>query len=134
MTDPNLNYTFSNKMGSAARAQHQQNAANAQNEWYAAQQAQAYANAYNNPFNSSQYRFDHSYAGAQQQQQPIKPISLPSSHWSIILGVSPTATVGEINKAYRLKAKTTHSDHGGSDAAMSRLNVARDVALKERKF
>lgn len=62
-------------------------------------------------------------------------VSLPSysgNHWSDVLGVSRSATTAEINAAYRDKAKAAHSDAGGSDAAMSRLNVARDQALKER--
>lgn len=61
--------------------------------------------------------------------------ALPSptgNHWSDVLGVSRSATQAEINAAYRDKARTAHSDTGGSDAAMSRLNVARDQALKER--
>ena len=53
-------------------------------------------------------------------------------HWSDILEISRTATVDQINAAYRQKAKQAHSDAGGSDAAMSRLNVARDAALRER--
>jgi hypothetical protein len=62
-------------------------------------------------------------------------VALPSNkdpHWSEVLGVSRSATPDEINTAYRRKAKDAHSDTGGSDAAMSRLNVARDAALKER--
>lgn len=55
-----------------------------------------------------------------------------SDHWSEVLGVYRTASVDDINLAYRRKAKDAHSDTGGSDAAMSRLNVARDAALKER--
>jgi hypothetical protein len=61
--------------------------------------------------------------------------ALPSNeaqHWSEVLGVSRTATADEINTAWRHRAKQAHSDTGGSDAAMSRLNVARDAALKER--
>ncbi|WP_029002800.1 J domain-containing protein [Azorhizobium doebereinerae] len=51
--------------------------------------------------------------------------------WWEVLNVSRSATRGEIDAAYRAKARTAHSDAGGSDAAMSELNVARDTALKE---
>lgn len=53
--------------------------------------------------------------------------------WWEVLGVSQHASVEEINAAYRSKAKDTHSDTGGSDAAMSELNVARDAGLKTRQ-
>lgn len=52
--------------------------------------------------------------------------------WWDVLGVSQHATVDQINAAYREKAKSAHSDAGGSDAAMSELNVARDQGLKAR--
>jgi hypothetical protein len=44
-----------------------------------------------------------------------------------VLGVRPNASVEEIDAAYREKAKATHPDKGGSDAAMARLNWARDT-------
>ncbi len=50
--------------------------------------------------------------------------------WHITLGVSPAATAAQINEAYRKKAKEAHKDAGGNDAAMTRLNTARDFALK----
>jgi len=65
-------------------------------------------------------------------QRPAQP-QPGANHWSLLLGVKLTASIAEINAAYRLRAKSTHADAGGSDAAMSRLNVARDRALKERK-
>lgn len=52
--------------------------------------------------------------------------------WWVVLGVSLHASADEINAAFRTKAKTAHSDAGGSDAAMSALNVARDEGLKSR--
>jgi hypothetical protein len=58
--------------------------------------------------------------------------ALPANHWSVVLGLPPTASKVEINKAYRAKAKLAHADTGGNDIAMTRLNVARDQALKER--
>jgi hypothetical protein len=53
--------------------------------------------------------------------------------WWDVLGVSPHATAEQINAAWREKARTAHSDAGGSDAAMSELNVARDTGLKARR-
>jgi hypothetical protein len=53
--------------------------------------------------------------------------------WWQVLGVKPDATVDEIGAAYRSKAKAAHSDTGGSDTAMSELNVARDEGLRARK-
>jgi hypothetical protein len=71
--------------------------------------------------------FEHPYG-----KLPQRPTIVSENHWSIVLGVKPDATTAEIKTAYRLRAKSAHSDAGGSDAAMSRLNVARDQALKER--
>lgn len=53
--------------------------------------------------------------------------------WWVVLGVSQNATADEINRAWREKARTAHSDAGGSDAAMSEINVARDTGLKSRE-
>jgi len=59
--------------------------------------------------------------------------ALPApEQWFEVLGVSVSASIDEINAAYRSMAKSAHSDHGGSDAAMSRLNVARDQGLAVR--
>lgn len=52
--------------------------------------------------------------------------------WWEVLGVSQHATADEINAAWRAKARGAHSDTGGSDAAMSEINVARDQGLKAR--
>lgn len=54
----------------------------------------------------------------------------PKSPWEV-LGLKPGSPKETIEAAYRAKAKTAHSDVGGTDAAMSALNVARDSALKE---
>lgn len=53
--------------------------------------------------------------------------ALPApEQWWQVLGVSPSATAPEIDAAYREQAKAAHPDRGGSDAAMARLNRARD--------
>lgn len=52
--------------------------------------------------------------------------------WWEVLAVSQHATADQISAAYREKAKRAHIDAGGSDAAMSELNIARDDALRAR--
>jgi len=41
-----------------------------------------------------------------------------------ILGLSPSASWDEIERAYRQKAKVHHPDHGGDEDAMRTLNEA----------
>lgn len=58
-------------------------------------------------------------------------VALPApEQWWQILGVGMQATRTEILAAWRDKARTAHPDAGGSDAAMARLNAARDEALR----
>jgi hypothetical protein len=53
--------------------------------------------------------------------------ALPApEQWWQVLGVAQSATAAEIDTAYREKARAAHPDTGGSDAAMARLNAARD--------
>lgn len=53
--------------------------------------------------------------------------------WRVVLGFTAAATVtrADVEAAYRERARDSHPDHGGSDAAMARLNAARDRALSE---
>ena len=56
--------------------------------------------------------------------------ALPApEQWWQVLRVRAQATRPEIESAYRALARTAHPDTGGSDAAMARLNAARDAAL-----
>lgn len=58
-------------------------------------------------------------------------VALPApEQWWQILGVGMQATAAEITQAYRAKAQTAHPDKGGSEAAMARLNAARDEGMK----
>lgn len=58
--------------------------------------------------------------------------ALPApEQWWQVLGVPSTAGKTEITAAYRRAAASAHPDRGGSDAAMSRLNAARDAALAQ---
>jgi hypothetical protein len=53
--------------------------------------------------------------------------------WWDVLECLPTADTETINAQYRCRARSEHPDvAGGSHAAMSRLNAARDSALAER--
>lgn len=58
-------------------------------------------------------------------------VSLPApEQWWQVLGLRQGATESEIASAYRRLAKAAHPDNGGSDAAMARLNTARDAGLR----
>lgn len=52
-------------------------------------------------------------------------------HWSAVLGLPRHASRAQIEDAYRAKARSSHPDTtGGSHEAMSRLNAAREAALR----
>lgn len=56
------------------------------------------------------------------------------SSWWTTLQLSADATADQVDKAYRALAKLAHPDApGGSDIAMSALNVARDQGLAAAK-
>lgn len=57
--------------------------------------------------------------------------ALPApEQWWQVLGVSAKATRAEIQAAWHKAARTCHPDTGGTDAAMARLNAARDDGLR----
>ncbi|WP_447724560.1 J domain-containing protein [Sphingomonas koreensis] len=57
--------------------------------------------------------------------------ALPApEQWWQVLGLGEHATLDQIKAAYRSLAAKAHPDQGGSDAAMARLNAARDAALR----
>ena len=56
----------------------------------------------------------------------------PPETWWKVLGISPDASLAEIEAAFRTLAKHAHADTGGSDQAMVRLNLARDAARAAR--
>lgn len=53
--------------------------------------------------------------------------------WWTVLECSPTATRAQIEHAFRTKLRQVHPDAGGSNDAMSKLNIARDQALSTVK-
>lgn len=63
--------------------------------------------------------------------QGFKALPAPngSRHWSEVLKVHRDAKREDIEVMYRRLAAERHPDKGGSDAAMSELNVARAQAL-----
>lgn len=67
---------------------------------------------------------DQAFSGFQALPSPAA-----TEDWWTVLGVPRDATAGQIQAAYRTKARDAHPDAGGSDAAMSRLNIARDKGL-----
>jgi hypothetical protein len=63
-------------------------------------------------------------AGAQQTWWQVLGLT------SDLAEMDKQAATSHIHIAYRGKARTAHPDAGGSDEAMSRLNVARDEGLR----
>lgn len=61
------------------------------------------------------------------------PPSTPDTWWRI-LGVDKDADLETIKAAYRQKARVYHSDVGGSDEQMVRLNAAWAQAKSQRRF
>jgi hypothetical protein len=58
--------------------------------------------------------------------------SASSESWRDVLGFGDEAvTVDRIHAAYKAAARSAHPDAGGSVEAMTRVNVARDEAMRE---
>lgn len=51
----------------------------------------------------------------------------------MILGVSPSATNEEIQKAWKQKVFQLHPDRGGSEEEVKKINVARDILMGRQK-
>jgi hypothetical protein len=55
---------------------------------------------------------------------------LAGVEWWTVLGVSPNATLDDVEEAFRRRALDAHPDRGGSGEAMARLNEAREAARR----
>jgi len=55
-----------------------------------------------------------------------------SKHWSDILQVNKDLPISQIELAYKIKAKQSHPDTGGSQSAMSELNNAISEARQDK--
>jgi len=68
---------------------------------------------------------DQAFAG--YTQLPAAPVD-----WWIVLGIPATSGPEEIDRAYKALARKHHPDLGGDPNVMTRLNQARELALRER--
>ncbi len=62
----------------------------------------------------------------------LPPARAASASWWEVLGVSPDATLDEIEDRHRSLLRRCHPDAGGSNDEMARVNAARDAARAER--
>lgn len=60
------------------------------------------------------------------------PSQTNGESWWSILGVDASATIEEVEAAFKAKAKVAHPDLGGSNDAIRKLNIARDQARSQR--
>src|SRR5262249_30350176 len=56
----------------------------------------------------------------------------PGRNWWDVLEVTPKASIGEIQLAFKRLASAKHPDRGGTATAMAELNRAREEALRAR--
>lgn len=59
-------------------------------------------------------------------------IAAPEQWWQV-LGLAESATIAQIDAAWRQHMQAAHPDRGGSDAAAARLNAARDQGRSARQ-
>lgn len=62
----------------------------------------------------------------------VKALPVAYEPWHIILEVAPDCPLEVAEAAYRALARKAHPDAGGTDFAMSRLNVAIDNARQDK--
>jgi len=58
------------------------------------------------------------------------PPMVSGVEWWTVLGVSPNATLDDVEEAFRRRARDAHPDRGGSVETMARLNEAREAARR----
>ena len=62
---------------------------------------------------------------------PINAFKLDDAYR--LIGIDPDATDDEVRTRYRHLARRAHSDHGGADAEMARINEAYAIVLESRE-
>jgi DnaJ-class molecular chaperone len=77
------------------------------------------------------YDNPHQYEEEKNITSPISPQNIEISYR--LLGVSPSSSWDEIERAYRKKAKIHHPDLGGDEDAMKALNEAYELLKKVHK-
>lgn len=70
-------------------------------------------------------------AGRQEGQNPKAPGKMTREEAYEVLGLAPGATAAEIKAAHHRLMLKLHPDLGGSTWVASRINLARDVLLKQ---
>ncbi|MBI2435597.1 MAG: DnaJ domain-containing protein [Candidatus Hydrogenedentes bacterium] len=70
--------------------------------------------------------------GGRPADAPPSPTDLDISFR--LLGLAPSATLEEVERAYRQKAKKHHPDLGGDDDAMRALNEAYNLIKNARRL
>ncbi len=78
------------------------------------------------------------HGGSQLMEQAFTGFAQLPGHicepsWWDTLGVSPEASMEQIDVAYEALARTHHPDAGGDHEQMARINKARDSARAERQ-
>lgn len=76
---------------------------------------------------------EEAFAGYQALPSRAAP-DVAGQAWWIVLGVDRTASLSDIDAAWREKIRKAHPDNGGSPDLAAAINRARDEARKERTY
>lgn len=66
-----------------------------------------------------------------EDETPVSPRDIDLAYK--MMGVSPSASWPDVERAFRAKAKLHHPDHGGDDDVMRALNDAYSLIKRTRK-
>ena len=70
-------------------------------------------------------------AGRDRQGAPGKGGAMTRHEAYEVLGLEPSASADEIKEAYRRLIASLHPDHGGSSYLAAKINLAKDVLLRD---